>query len=150
MENFSIKLILNSLKDLLGKGPHQLHEPTLGKEEIRQVSHTIKKNFVSTKGICVLKFEKKLQRYTKAKHATSIINGTQALFIALKALGVKETDEVLVPALTFVGTVNAISYIGAEPHFVDSHIQDFGIDIKKLDKYLHSIAFVKNNRCINK
>ena len=58
MENFSIKLILNLLKDLLGKGPHQLHEPTLGKEEIRQVSHTIKKNFVSTKGICVLKFEK--------------------------------------------------------------------------------------------
>jgi perosamine synthetase len=150
MENFSIKLILNLLKDLLGKGPHQLHEPTLGKEEIRQVSHTIKKNFVSTKGICVLKFEKKLQRYTKAKHATSIINGTQALFIALKALGVKETDEVLVPALTFVGTVNAISYIGAEPHFVDSHIQDFGVDIKKLDKYLNSIAFVKNNRCINK
>ena len=56
----------------------------------------------------------------------------------------------LVPALTFVGTVNAISYTGAEPHFVDSKIEDLGIDCKKLEIYLKKISKIKKNKCINK
>ena len=56
----------------------------------------------------------------------------------------------LVPSLTFVGSVNAISYIGAEPHFVDSNIQDLGIDCNKLEIYLTKISKIKNNKCINK
>lgn len=150
MENFSINSILKSIESLIGKGPHQLHEPTLGKEEITEVSESINNNFVSTKGIHVLKFEKRLQNYTKSKYVTSIINGTQAIFIALKALGIKADEEVLVPALTFVGTVNAISYTGAKPHFIDSHAKDFGIDVKKLDKYLSEITVFRKNRCVNK
>lgn len=150
MENFSINSIIKSIENLLGKGPHQLHEPSLGKEEIVEVTDSIKKNFVSTKGTHVLKFEKELMKYTKSKYVTSIINGTQAIFIALKALGVKADDEVLVPALTFVGTVNAISYTGAEPHFVDSHIKDFGIDVQKLDLYLSKKTIIRKNKCINK
>ena len=54
----------------------------------------------------------------------------------MKALGIKQNEEVLVPALTFVGTVNAIIYLGAEPHFIDSNIKDFGIDTRKLENYL--------------
>ena len=68
----------------------------------------------------------------------------------MQALGIKENQEVLVPALTFVGTVNAISYTGAEHHFVDSNIKDLGIDCKKLEIYLKKIAKIKNNKCINK
>ena len=51
MENFSINLITKSIKKLLGKGPHSLHEPSMGKKEIKYISNTIKKNFVSTKGV---------------------------------------------------------------------------------------------------
>ena len=150
MENFSINKTVKLLQNLLGKGSHSLHEPSMGKEEIRLVSNTIKKNFVSTKGIYVKDFEDKIQRYTKSKYATSTINGTYAIFIALKVLGVKPNDEVLVPSLTFIGTVNAISYLGAKPHFVDSNIQDFGIDCKKLENYLSKISVIKKNRIINK
>ena len=81
----------------------------MGKEEISLVSNTIKKNFVSTKGIYVKKFEDRIQRYTKSKYAISTINGTYAIFIALKVLGVKPNDEVLVPSLTFIGTVNRLA-----------------------------------------
>ena len=150
MKNFSISSILQSIENIIGKGPHQLHEPSLGKEEIYHVSETIKKNFISTKGAYVSKFEKKIRAYTKSKYAVSTINGTQALYIALKALGVRANEEVLVPALTFVGTVNAISYLGAEPHFIDSNIVDFGVDCKKLENYLKKITTFRNNKTINK
>ena len=150
MENLSINKTIKLLQNLLGKGSHPLHEPSMGKEEISLVSNTIKKNFVSTKGIYVKKFEDRVQRYTKSKYAISTINGTNAIFIALKVLGVKPNDEVLVPSLTFIGTVNAISYLGAKPHFVDSNIQDFGIDCKKLENYLTKISIIKKNRIINK
>ena len=150
MENFSIPLIIRSIKKLLGEGPHFLHEPSMGKKETNYVTETIKNNFVSTKGIYVQKFEKKIKNYTKANHVTSTINGTQAIFIALKALGIKQNEEVLVPALTFVGTVNAISYLGAEPHFIDSNIKDFGIDCRKLENYLKKIVIFKKNKSINK
>ena len=150
MENFSIPLIIRSIKKLLGEGPHFLHEPSMGKKETNYVTETIKNNYVSTKGIYVQKFEKKIKNYTKANHVTSTINGTQAIFIALKALGIKQNEEVLVPALTFVGTVNAISYLGAEPHFIDSNIKDFGIDCRKLENYLKKIVIFKKNKSINK
>ena len=150
MLKFSPNLIINLIKNLLGKGPHPLHEPSMGREEIDFVNRTIKKNFVSTKGIYVQKFEKRIQNYTNSKYVSSLINGTQAIFIALKVLNIKSNDEVLVPALTFIGTVNAITYLGAEPHFVDSRIDDFGIDCKKLENYLSKIVVIKNNKSVNK
>ena len=58
----------------------------------------------------------------------------------------KRGQEVLVPALTFVGSVNAINYLGAEPHFVDSHINNFGIDCSKLDIYLKKITKFKKKK----
>ncbi len=150
MKDFSINFIIESIENLLGKGPHFLHEPSFGRKEIEYVSDTIKKNYVSTKGIYVKKFEKKIQIYTKSKYAISTINCTQAIFIALKALGVQKDEEVLVPSLTFIGTVNAISYLGAKPHFVDSNIKDFGVDCNKLDNYLKKVTVLKKDKCFNK
>ena len=114
------------------------------------IKNTINKNFVSSSGEYVNKFEKKIKKYTKAKFAVAVVNGTQAIYISLKACGVKKNEEVLVPALTFVGTVNAISHLGAEPHFVDSQIENFGINCLKLEKYLDKIIKFKGNKSINK
>ena len=150
MEKFSVNLITKSIVKVIGKGTHNLHEPVLGKKEIEYVSKSIKSNFVSTKGKFVEKFENEIKRFTKSNFVVSTINCTQALFLSLKVLGVKKDDEVLVPALTFVGTVNAISYVGAEPHFIDSTISNFGVDSKKLELYLNKHAKIKNNHCINK
>ena len=57
--------------------------------------------------------------------------------------GVKANNEVIVPALTFVGTVNAISYNNAIPHFVDNEEKTLGIDFNKLSEYLSTITFQK-------
>ena len=136
MHNTTIKKIYNAIKKTIGKGPHKLHEPLFSGNEIKYVNDTIKKNFVSSSGEYTDKFEKKIEQFTGAKYAVAVINCTQALFISLKVLGISKNHEVLVPALTFIGTVNAISYTGAEPHFVDSCIDDLGIDCDKLEKYL--------------
>tara|TARA_B100000579_G_scaffold121003_1_gene97390 strand:+ start:2725 stop:3894 length:1170 start_codon:yes stop_codon:yes gene_type:complete len=150
MHKISAKLIHSLIEKTVGKGSHYLHEPSFSVKEIRYINNTIKKNSVSSSGIYGDKFEKKIKRYTKAKHVIAVINGTQGLFISMQALGIKRNQEVLVPALTFVGTVNAISYTGAEPHFVDSKIEDLGIDCKKLEIYLKKISKIKKNKCINK
>ena len=128
MSKLLVKSIYISIKKTIGSGSHQLHEPSFSYKEIRYIKETLKSKFVSSAGVYGKKFEKKIKEYTKAKHAIAVINCTQGLYISMIALGIKKDQEVLVPSLTFVGSVNAISYIGAEPHFVDSNIQDLGID----------------------
>ena len=150
MKNISVNLIVESMQKVTGKGPHQLHEPLFIGKEKDYLKNTINKNFVSSNGEYVNQFEKKIKEYTKAKFAIAVVNGTQAIYISLKACGVKKNEEVLVPALTFVGTVNAISYLGAIPHFVDSQIENFGIDCLKLKNYLNKIVKFKDDKCINK
>ena len=150
MKQVTPNLIIKKIQSSIGKGPHVLHEPLFYGNELKYFKESIKKNFVSTSGPFVKKFEKKIKSYTKTKYPVAVINGTQALFIALKILGIKKNEEVLVPALTFVGTVNAISYLGAEPHFVDSKISNFGIDCKKLNLYLKKIVKFVGKQSINR
>ena len=66
MKKFSVNLITNSIIKVIGKGPHSLHEPVLGKKEIECVSKSIKSNFVSTKGKFVEKFENEIKKFTKS------------------------------------------------------------------------------------
>jgi len=150
MKNISANLIVKSIRKVIGKGPHQLHEPLFSGKEIKYLKNTINQNSVSSAGQYVNKFEKKIKDYTKAKFAIAVVNGTQAIYISLKACGVKKDEEVLVPALTFVGTVNAISYLGAKPHFVDSQIKNFGIDCPKLENYLNKITIFRGGKYLNK
>ncbi len=150
MKKISANFVVNTIQKVIGKGTHKLHEPLFYGKELRYLKNTIKQNFVSSSGKYVNKFENKIKNYTKAKFAIAVVNGTQAIYISLKACDVKKNDEVLVPALTFVGTVNAISQLGAEPHFVDSHIENFGIDCLKLENYLKKIVKFKGKRSINK
>jgi perosamine synthetase len=150
MKKISADLIVKLLQKVIGKGSHNLHEPYLKGNESNYLKKTIKSNFVSSVGKYVDLFEKKICHYTNSKFAIAVVNGTQAIFVSLKVCGVKQNNEVLVPALTFVGTVNAISYLGAIPHFIDSKIDDFGVDCQKLENYLKKITKFKNGNCINK
>lgn len=142
--------IIESIKKVIGKGPQQLHEPLFIGNEINYLKKTIEKNFVSTSGEYVKKFEKYLEKITKAKYAIAVVNGTEALHITLKVCGIKNGDEILVPALTFVGTVNAIVHSGGEPHFIDSNIETLGIDFVKLNNYLNKISIFSNGVTVNK
>ena len=149
MKNLS-NLIITKVQKVLGAGSHQLHEPLFGDKEKKYVKNTIDENFVSSAGNYVNKFEIKFKNYVKSNYAIAVVNCTQALYISLKVCGIKRNDEVLVPALTFVGTVNAISYLGAKPHFIDSEINSLGVNCKKLENYLKNISVIKNGKCINK
>lgn len=79
------------------------------------------------------KVEKRLCEYLNVKHAIGVANGTDALVITLKALGIKEGDEVITTPFTFFATAEAISVVGAKPIFVDVKLSDFNIDPKKIE-----------------
>jgi aminotransferase in exopolysaccharide biosynthesis len=150
MNKVLINSITKAVQATIGKGRKELHDPLFIGNELKYLRETIKNSFVSNKGKHTDLFEKKIKRYTGAKFAIALVSGTQAIYIALKVFGVKKNQEVLVPALTFIGTVNAIDYLSAEPHFVDSNIRDFGIDCDKLENYLKKIVIFKNKKSINK
>ncbi|BAD77412.1 aminotransferase (degT family) [Geobacillus kaustophilus HTA426] len=127
-----------------------LHEPTFTGNEKKYVADCIETGWVSSVGKYVDKFERLLAEFTGVKRAVAVVNGTAALHIALKIVGVQPNDEVLIPSLTFVATGNAVVYCGAVPHFVDVSKTTLGIDPFKLEDYLKEIAEVKNNVCVNK
>ncbi len=83
-------------------------------------------------GKAVKQFEKEFASYLKVKNAISVANGTDALIIAMKALGIKEGDEVITTTFTFFSTAESISAIGAKPVFVDIDTATFNIDCSKL------------------
>jgi len=141
---------LKSKKNKLNKIFLPLHEPAINIKDKKELIKVLKSGYVSSVGRDILRFEKKLTKITKSKYVTSTINGTSALHIALKVIGVKANDEVLVPSLSFVAPVNAILYNNATPHFIDSEIHHFGVDPNKLDHYLRENTFMRNKKCFNK
>lgn len=127
-----------------------LHEPLFRGNENKYVKECIDTAWVSSVGKYVDLFEEKLAEYTGVKRAVAVVNGTSALHVCLILSGVRANDEVLVPALTFIATANAVSYCGAVPHFVDSAYDTLGIEPVALDGYLGEIAEMKNGSCYNK
>lgn len=109
-------------------------EPILGQEELNNVIEAVKSGWISSKGKFIHEFEEGFANYCGAKHGVAVSNGTAALHLALTALGIKEGDEVIVPALTFIATANAARYTGAKPVFVDSHPDYWCIDPEKIER----------------
>lgn len=142
--------IVAALRSVLGEKPAALHEPCFAGNEWRYVKECLDGTFVSSVGKFVDRFEIDLAAYTGARHAVAVVNGTAALHVALLLAKVQTKDEVLVPALTFVATANAVSYCGAVPHFVDSEIQTLGVDVPRLRDYLTAITELHDGVCINK
>ena len=114
--------------------------PSFCGNEKRYLSDCIDSTFVSTVGPFVAEFEAKIAEYTRAKRVIAVVNGTSALHLALKIIGVEANDEVLIPALTFIATANAVTYLGAVPHFVDVDRITLGIDPEALEEWLKNIG----------
>lgn len=95
-----------------------LFDLNYGEEEIAAVAETIHDNWISMGPRCEA-FEKEFGALLGAPYSLTVDNCTNALYLALRTLGVGPGDEVLVPSLTFVATVNAVRYAGAEPVFCD-------------------------------
>ena len=91
----------------------------------------------------VVSFEKKFTSYIEVKHAISVGNGTDALIIALKALGIGHGDEVITTPFTFFATAESISFVGATPVFVDVLKDSYNIDPEEIEK-----AITENTKAI--
>lgn len=142
--------VIAAVRAVVGAGPVALHEPSFTGNEWRYLKECLDSTFVSSVGKFVDRFEAELATFTGAKHVVAVVNGTAALHIALKLAGVKADDEVLIPALTFVATGNAVTYCGATPHFVDSEVRTLGVDAAKLRDYLASQTEQRAGQCVNR
>jgi perosamine synthetase len=142
--------VVDAIRSVVGPGPVALHEPRFGGNEWAYVKECLDTTFVSSVGKFVDRFEADLAAYTGVKHAVAVVNGTAALQIALMLAGVRRDDEVLVPALTFVATANAVVYCDAIPHFVDSEERTLGLNPEALRDHLQGIAEIRNRQCINR
>jgi len=131
-------------------GQVALHEPCIAGNEWRYVKECLDTGWVSSAGTFVDRFEKMLAEFTGARRAVAVTNGTAALHVCLRAVGVQPGDEVIVPALTFVATANAVAYCGATPHFADSEAATLGLDPRKLEDYFRDLAEVRNGACFNR
>lgn len=127
-----------------------LHAPIFNGNEKKYVNDCIDSTFVSSVGEYVNKFEDSVCRFTGAKYAVATTNGTSALHLALVVMNVEKDTEVLTQALTFVATVNAISYVGAHPVFLDSNEKNLGMSAESLELFLNEYAEIRDNYSINK
>lgn len=121
-------------------GKVALHEPRFAGAEWAYLKECVDTGWVSSVGAYVDRFECDLAAAFGVRRAVAVVNGTAALHVALMLAGVEAGDEVLVPALTFVATANAVAYCGAVPHFVDSAWSTLGLDPDALADHLEEIA----------
>jgi len=105
------------------------------KETKKQINAGLKKVFEKSNFILgqeVKDFEAEFAHYCEASYGIGVNSGTDALHLALRAAGVKEGDEVILPAYTFIATALAVSYVGAKPVFVDIQEDIYNIDPEKV------------------
>ena len=94
-----------------------IYQPTLTGNEKKYVNECLDSTWISSKGTFISRFEQQFAKAVDARHATAVCNGTIALHLAMLTLGIGPGDEVIVPTLTYIASVNAISYVGATPVF---------------------------------
>jgi dTDP-4-amino-4,6-dideoxygalactose transaminase len=98
---------------------YPVSKPSITDLEKKYLKEVIDSEWISSKSPFVERFEKAWASYNKMKYGVACSSGTSALVIALRAIGIKAGDEVIVPEFTMVATAWAVSYIGANPIFVD-------------------------------
>lgn len=108
--------------------------PLIGELELRYVTDALLSGWISSQGKYINQFEEQFASFCGSKYAVAVSNGTVALHLALTALGIGPGDEVIVPALTFIATANAVRHCQANPVFVDVHRGNWNIDPDLIEK----------------
>lgn len=137
-------------KQFPGKDFVPLHEPKFNGNEKSYLLETIDSSYVSSVGPFVDKFEEMIADLSKTLKAVALVNGTSALQVALRLVGVKNGDEVITQALTFVATVNAILYNNAKPIFIDVDLDTMGLSPHALAAFLDEFGEIRDGFCFNK
>ncbi|NBX79465.1 MAG: LegC family aminotransferase [Flavobacteriales bacterium] len=127
-----------------------LHAPYFGGNEKKYLNECIDTTFVSSVGAFVDQFENEIINYTDTKKAVAVVNGTAGLQVALQLVGVKENDEVLTQALTFIATANAIKYNQAHPVFIDVDVDTMGLSPSAIIDFLEEFGDLREDGTYNK
>lgn len=148
---FKYSDIIKFIKDsFCGKEFISLHEPKFNGNEKKYLLETIDSTFVSSVGAYVDRFEVMMAELTKTKKAVAVVNGTSALQVGLRLVGVEPGDEVITQALTFIATINSIIYNGASPVFIDVDIETMGLSPTAVQDFLEEYGETRNGICFNK
>ena len=126
-----------------------LSVPNISGKEWEYVKECLDTEWVSSAGKYVDKFESDVAKYVNSKYAVACTNGTSALQVSLRLVGVEANTEVIVPSLTFVAPVNAIVYNNASPVFMDVD-EYYNIDIFKTINFIENETQYKNGYSYNK
>lgn len=111
-----------------------VYQPSLSGNEKKYVNDCLDSTWISSKGKYINKFESKFAEFINVNYATTVSNGTVALHLAMVALNLGPGDEVIVPTLTYIASVNSITYTGSKPVFVDSLQGTWQVDPKDIEK----------------
>lgn len=103
------------------------------KAEMQEAFERIYDSYWYVMGHAVTKFEQEYANFNQTQHCVGVSNGLDALHLALKACGVGDGDEVIVPSNTYIATVLAVSYVGAKPIFVEPNVHTYNIDPSKIE-----------------
>ncbi len=129
-----------------GQNRISVAEPDVGELELKYVTEAMRSNQLSSMGHFIDDFEHAFASFCDVPYASACMNGTVALHLALIGAGVLPGDEVIVPALTYVSTANAVVHAGAKPIFADVHPDHWGLDpeavIKKITSRTKAIIVV--------
>ncbi len=126
-----------------------LHEPFFTGKEKKYLIKCIDENWVSSSGKFLNLFQRKFQNITKGKFLSPVLNGTIGLHISMIQAGVSKNDEVIVPTITFVATINSIKYVGASPLFMDVD-EYLNIDEQKTIEFIEKKTIFNNGYTYNK
>lgn len=127
-----------------------LSAPNIAGNEWKYVKDCLDTGWVSSVGAYVTQFENMVAEFAGARYGVAASNGTSALHISLMLSGVKRGDYVIVPNITFIASVNAISYTGAKPILMDIDPDTWQMDLGLLEKFLQEETDIVNDRCILK
>ena len=123
-----------------------LSVPNLSGNELNYVRQCIETGWISSAGNYVNTFEEQISKYTRSIHSVACMNGTVGLQTALNVLDISVGDLVLTANLTFVATVNAISYTGAQPVLFDINETTWQIDLDLVEEWILEKTIVKENQ----
>ncbi|WP_428260208.1 LegC family aminotransferase [Gallibacter sp. Marseille-QA0791] len=126
-----------------------LSVPNIKGNELKYITEAIKTEWVSTGGSFINDFERRTTEYVKSVGAVACQSGTAGIHLALVANGIGADDTVIVPALTFIAAVNPVSYVGAEPVFMDCD-DSLCMDMDKVEGFCEEQCIFSDGKLVNK